>query len=121
MTRSTSYPGNQARAAGSQYRVSTAGSNSGDLTAAQQANTVLVALLQMLLSKETSGPEDEADMQALEALAKSTEVAGKLEGNAPPEDGYTAVAKLAWGLLLADHAPPNLRGMASPLLQAAAR
>ena len=96
-----------------------AGTNAGDLTTLQQANLVLVALVQMLLPKEVEENEDEgsgaaddssADLEALAAVARNTDLAGKLEGSAPPEDGFSAVARLAWGVLLANHAPANFRG-----------
>lgn len=84
-----------------------AGSDSGDLTTEQQANTVLAALLQMLLGGEADG---EGESEALAGLAKSAEAAAKLEGPRPAEDPYLGPPRLAWGLLLANHAPPNLRG-----------
>lgn len=45
------------------------------------------------------------------ALAENQALASKLEGAALPEDGFHAVARLAWGLLLAQHAPPTARGV----------
>ena len=90
-------------------RFSRAGSNAGAITGVQQANIVLMALVQMLLAKETDGEADDADTLQLESIAKSSELASKLESSSLPEDGYAAVERLAWGLLLADHAPPNLR------------
>ena len=95
------------------------GTNAGDLTTLQQANLVLVALVQMLLPKEVEDDQDEgsgaaddssADLEALAAVARNADLAGKLENSVPPEDGFSAVARLAWGVLLANHAPANFRG-----------
>lgn len=43
-------------------------------------------------------------------LAENQALSAKLEGAALPEDGYHALARLAWGLLLSQHAPPTARG-----------
>ena len=43
-------------------------------------------------------------------LAGSQALSARLEGAALPEDGYHALARLAWGLLLSQHAPPTARG-----------
>ena len=73
----------------------------------------------MLLPKEVEEDGDEgsaaaddssADLEALAAVATHAGLAGKLENSAPPEDGFSAVARLAWGVLLANHAPANFRG-----------
>lgn len=45
------------------------------------------------------------------ALAAEAELGRRLEGSAPPEDGFSAAARLAWGLLLAMHGPATARGM----------
>jgi len=83
----------------------------GDLTTQQQANAVLVALIHMLLPKEILGndPLDESDLDALTEVAKNNNLAAKLEQSSLPENGYVAALCLAWGVLLAAHAPPNFR------------
>jgi len=88
-----------------------AGSNAGDLTTQQQANALLVALMHMLLPKEIVGddPLDEKDLDALTEVAKDNGLAAKLEQSSLPENGYGAALCLAWGVLLAAHAPPNFR------------
>ncbi len=50
------------------------------------------------------------------ALAGSQALGAKLEGSALPEDGFHALARLAWGLLLSQHAPPTARGAPLPCL-----
>jgi hypothetical protein len=37
-------------------------------------------------------------------------LASKLEGVAPPEDGFHAVARLAWGLTLCQYGPESAQG-----------
>lgn len=83
----------------------------GDLTTQQQANAVLVALIHMLLPKEIMGndPSDEPDLDALTEVAKNNNLAAKLEQSSLPENGYMAALCLAWGVLLAAHAPANFR------------
>jgi hypothetical protein len=38
-------------------------------------------------------------------------LAGKLEGDSAPDDGYHALLRLAWGLLLAQFGPESAAGV----------
>lgn len=72
---------------------------------------MLLALVLALLPREVPGAGDEeADDQLLGKLAVQPELAKRLEGSAAPEDGFSAVARLAWGLLLSQHGPATARG-----------
>lgn len=42
--------------------------------------------------------------------AKEGQLAGRLEGSSAPQDGFAAVARLAWGLLLAQYGSATTRG-----------
>ena len=43
-------------------------------------------------------------------LASDAALASKLEGSSPPDDGSHAIARLAWGLLLAQFGPDSAAG-----------
>ncbi|CAK0757624.1 hypothetical protein CVIRNUC_002556 [Coccomyxa viridis] len=91
----------------------TRGRGAADMAAWQQASSVLAALVQALLPVE--GPEgmpDEADEQRLGKLAgepKEGQLASRLERGGAPQDGFAAVARLAWSLLLAQYGPATTR------------
>ena len=49
------------------------------------------------------------------ALAADASLAGKLEGDSTPDDGYHALLRLAWGLLLAQFGPESAAGLSLPV------
>ena len=88
-----------------------AGSSSADLAVQQQAEVVLITLIQLLLPMESLGEEEDnqSDLDALTKLAKSSTLSGKLEIGSHSEDGYGVASSMAWGVLLSNHGPPNFR------------
>jgi len=42
--------------------------------------------------------------------SKDGQMASRLEGGSTPQDGFAAVARLAWGLLLAQYGSATTRG-----------
>ncbi|KAK9829639.1 hypothetical protein WJX72_007011 [[Myrmecia] bisecta] len=97
------------------------GTEAGDITTFQQTYIVLTALLAVLLPRESSveGPDVEADNQALGALASDGQLASKFESSSPPEDGWQASSRLAWGLLLAEYGQSSMRERALNCLRLA--
>lgn len=49
--------------------------------------------------------------------AKESQLASRLEGGGSPQDGFAAVARLAWGLLLAQYGSATTRGDSLTLLK----
>ncbi|KAK9838304.1 hypothetical protein WJX81_003260 [Elliptochloris bilobata] len=97
----------------------TRGTGVGDMAAMHHAGVVLVGLLPALLPCDAAEEAGQAEDGALGALAESRALGAKLEGAALPEDGFHAVARLAWGLLLSQHAPPTARERAATCVRQA--
>lgn len=88
------------------------GANHKDAAVPQQATMLLASVLQSFCY--TAEVQDsQGSSQHLSDLAKHQGLAARLEGSMP-EEAFSAVISLSWGVLLELHGPPTFRGKDSP-------